>query len=964
MSGVNEIRSTFLDYFARNGHETVASSPLVPRNDPTLMFTNAGMVQFKNVFTGVEKRPYSRAATSQKCVRAGGKHNDLDNVGYTARHHTFFEMLGNFSFGDYFKDRAIELAWNLITREFALPGRSPAGHCLFGGRGGIFALAQDRRVCPRAEIIRIPTSDNFWAMGDTGPCGPCSEIFYDHGDHIAGGPPGSADQDGDRFIEIWNLVFMQYEQIAPGERVLLPKPSIDTGMGLERISAVLQGTHDNYETDMMRALIRAVADLTGVDPDSSQKASHRVIADHLRASSFLVADGVLPSNEGRGYVLRRIMRRAMRHAELLGSREPLMWRLVPSLVREMGHAYPELVRAEPLITETLRLEESRFRKTLERGLSILEDETRNLVSGQRLKGDVAFTLYDTYGFPLDLTQDALRSRGIGVDLETFDAAMNRQREMARAAWSGSGEAATETVWYGVKERVGATEFLGYDTEHAEGVVTALIRDGQPVEKLEPGESGIVILNQTPFYGESGGQVGDTGVMAGTDVTIRVLDTQKKLGDVFAHIVHVGSGRVAVGDALELQVDHERRSAVRANHSATHLLHEALRQVLGDHVAQKGSLVAPERLRFDFSHPKPVSDEEIARVEMIVNRMVRQNDPVVTRLMAVDEAIESGARALFGEKYGDEVRVVSMGRTETPEGANSTFSIELCGGTHVRRTGDIGLISVVSESAVTSGVAATGSDGWRTGSRCISLPRAGSCASSVGQLKTPVSEAGERLAALIEDRRKLERELSEARRKIAMGGGGSNADSGIQEVGRRQAPGPRDLGHRHAGSQDACGRRQEARRLRHRGDRRRGRGWQGRDRRWGHGRSDGSFQRGGPCPHRLGETWWEGWWRAAGYGPGRRARRGARGRGAGQHRRRPRRVVNTLLPDLRQAPGAPAPPHLHAVRVGRAGGRTSRAIHFGLVPSGSRQRHVRHPRIRSHAPRRSMAGCSTSSRWLP
>ena len=780
MSGVNEIRSTFLDYFARNGHEVVPSSPLVPRNDPTLMFTNAGMVQFKNVFTGVEKRPYSRAATSQKCVRAGGKHNDLDNVGYTARHHTFFEMLGNFSFGDYFKDRAIELAWNLITREFALPVDRLLV-TVYSEDEEAFSLWRKIAGLPESKIIRIPTSDNFWAMGDTGPCGPCSEIFYDHGDHIPGGPPGSADEDGDRFIEIWNLVFMQYEQVSPGERVLLPKPSIDTGMGLERISAVLQGTHDNYETDMMRALIRAVADFTGVDPDSPQKASHRVIADHLRASSFLVADGVLPSNEGRGYVLRRIMRRAMRHAELLGSREPLMWRLVPSLVREMGHAYPELVRAEPLITETLRLEESRFRKTLERGLSILEDETRDLSRGQQLKGDVAFTLYDTYGFPLDLTQDALRSRGIGVDLDAFDAAMNRQREMARAAWSGSGEAATETVWYGVKEQVGATEFLGYDTEHAEGVVTALIHDGRPVNVLEPGESGIVILNQTPFYGESGGQVGDTGAMLGADVTIRVLDTQKKLGDVFAHIVDVGPGRVTVGDALELQVDHERRSAVRANHSATHLLHEALRQVLGDHVAQKGSLVAPERLRFDFSHPKPISDEEIARVETIVNRIVRQNDPVVTRLMAVDEAIEFGARALFGEKYGDEVRVVSMGRNEALEGANSTFSIELCGGTHVRRTGDIGLISVISESAVASGVRRLEAMAGEP-ARLHLAGESRRLRELVGQLKAPVSEAGERLAALIEERRKLERELSEARRKIAMGGGGSNADTGIQEVG--------------------------------------------------------------------------------------------------------------------------------------------------------------------------------------
>ncbi|PSC04308.1 alanine--tRNA ligase [Alsobacter soli] len=775
MSGVNEIRSTFLDYFAKNGHEIVPSSPLVPRNDPTLMFTNAGMVQFKNVFTGVEKRPYSRAATSQKCVRAGGKHNDLDNVGYTARHHTFFEMLGNFSFGDYFKERAIELAWNLVTKEYGLPveklmvtvyHEDDEAHSLWKRIAGL----------PDSKIVRIPTSDNFWAMGDTGPCGPCSEIFYDHGDKIPGGPPGSPDEDGDRFIEIWNLVFMQYEQVAPGERLLLPKPSIDTGMGLERISAVLQGTHDNYETDLMRALIRAVAEATGVEPG---RASHKVIADHLRASAFLVADGVLPSNEGRGYVLRRIMRRAMRHAELLGAREPLMYRLVPALVREMGHAYPELVRAEPLITETLKLEETRFRKTLERGLAILDEETRNLGAGQSLKGEVAFTLYDTYGFPLDLTQDALRSRDIGVDVEGFNAAMERQREMARAAWAGSGEAATEAVWYSVKEKVGASEFLGYDTETAEGVVTALIRDGQPVDALEAGQDGVVLLNQTPFYAESGGQVGDTGRMHSADVSVVVKDTQKKLGDVFAHSVTVQSGTLRVGEALELEVDHDRRGAIRANHSATHLLHEALRQVLGDHVAQKGSLVTPDRLRFDFSHPKPISEEELDQVEAIVNRVVRENDPVVTRLMGVDEAIESGARALFGEKYGDEVRVVSMGGPRHPGSNAPAFSVELCGGTHVRRTGDIGVVSIVSEGAVAAGVRrleAMSAEGARRHLVDDSKRLKG----ITGLIKAPAAEATDRLAALLDERRKLERELAEARKALAMGGGKAG-DAAVKEV---------------------------------------------------------------------------------------------------------------------------------------------------------------------------------------
>ena len=660
MSGVNEIRSAFLDYFAKNGHEVVASSPLVPRNDPTLMFTNAGMVQFKNVFTGVEKRPYSTATTSQKCVRAGGKHNDLDNVGYTARHHTFFEMLGNFSFGDYFKERAIELAWNLITKEFDLP-KDKLLVTVYHTDDEAADLWKKIAGFSDSKIIRIPTSDNFWQMGDTGPCGPCSEIFIDQGDKLWGGPPGSPEEDGDRFLEFWNLVFMQYEQIEPGNRIGLPKPSIDTGMGLERISAIMQGVHSNYDTDLFRTLIEAVAHATGVAPEGDRKASHRVIADHLRTSCFLVADGVLPSNEGRGYVLRRIMRRAMRHAQLLGAKEPLMYRLVPALVREMGQAYPELIRAEALITETLKLEETRFRKTLERGLIILDEETRELTKGQSLSGETAFTLYDTYGFPLDLTQDALKPRGIGVDTDAFDAAMERQREKARAAWSGSGEAATETVWFAVKERTGATEFLGYDTETAEGIVLALLKDGQEVAELKAGENGLVVLNQTPFYGESGGQVGDTGVMQGEGARVFVTGTEKKLGDLFVHHVTVEHGSLKPNQSLELIVDHERRSAVRSNHSATHLLHEALRQVLGDHVAQKGSLVAPDRLRFDFSHPKPIEDAELARVEEIANRVLLQNEPVVTKLMAVDEAIESGARALFGEKYGDEVRVVSMGK---------------------------------------------------------------------------------------------------------------------------------------------------------------------------------------------------------------------------------------------------------------------------------------------------------------
>ena len=787
MSGVNEIRSTFLKFFADNGHEIVPSSPLVPRNDPTLMFTNAGMVQFKNVFTGLEKRPYRRATTSQKCVRAGGKHNDLDNVGYTARHHTFFEMLGNFSFGDYFKDRAIELAWNLVTREFGLP-KDKLTATVYVDDDEAFDLWKKIAGLPESRIIRIAGSDNFWQMGDTGPCGPCSEIFYDHGDKIWGGPPGSPEQDGDRFIEIWNLVFMQYEQVESGERNPLPKPSIDTGAGLERVAAVLQGKHDNYDIDLFVALIRAIAELTGADPQGAQKASLRVIADHLRASSFLIADGVLPSNEGRGYVLRRIMRRAMRHAQLLGAREPLMYRLVWALVREMGQAYPELVRAENLIEETLRLEETRFRKTLERGLSILDEKSGSLRKGDMFDGDTAFTLYDTYGFPLDLTQDALRSRGISVDIASFTDAMDRQRAKARAAWAGSGDIASENVWFPLREKLGASEFLGYETETAEGVVAATVKDGKDVDSLKAGDSGAIVLNQTPFYAESGGQVGDTGLMTGDGVRFRVTDTQKKAGDLFVHLGTVEQGTLKPGTVLLLEVDHARRSSIRANHSATHLLHEALRQVLGDHIAQRGSLVAPDRLRFDFVHPKPITADELSRIEDIANDVVLENDEVTTRLMAVDDAREAGARALFGEKYGDEVRVVSMGKSERDRKSNTLgWSVELCGGTHVRRTGDIGLISVTGESAVASGVrrieALTGRHARQHANDAIALAK-----SAATELRTTLDDMPARIASLMEERKKLERDLSDARKKLAMGGGASASNgsaasaAGVREVG--------------------------------------------------------------------------------------------------------------------------------------------------------------------------------------
>jgi alanyl-tRNA synthetase len=776
MSGVNDIRKGFLDFFARNGHQVVASSPLVPRNDPTLMFTNAGMVQFKNVFTGLEKRPYSQATTAQKCVRAGGKHNDLDNVGYTARHHTFFEMLGNFSFGDYFKERAIALAWELVTKEFALPTEKLLV-TVYVDDDEAFNLWKKIAGLPEKKILRIAGSDNFWAMGDTGPCGPCAEIFYDHGSHIPGGPPGSPDAEGDRFIEIWNLVFMQYEQLEGGKRINLPRPSIDTGMGLERMAAVLQGTHDNYAIDLFRTLIQAIADLTKVSPSGEHKASHRVIADHLRASSFLIADGVLPSNEGRGYVLRRIMRRAMRHAELLGAKEPLMWKLVPVLTREMGQAYPELIPAEALITETLKLEETRFRATLARGLTILDEKSAGLKKGAMFDGETAFTLYDTYGFPLDLTQDALRARGISVDLASFNDAMERQREKARASWAGSGDTATETVWFALHEKVGATEFLGYETESAEGVVAALVKDGKEVKELKNGESGAVVMNQTPFYAESGGQVGDTGELRREGVRATVTDTQKKAGDVFAHLVKVEEGTLKVGDPLLLEVDHARRSAIRSNHSATHLLHEALRQVLGDHVAQKGSLVAPDRLRFDFSHPKPMSAAEVERVEDIANDIVLQNAAVTTRLMGLDDARASGARALFGEKYGDEVRVVAMG-----EGNNALgWSVELCGGTHVKRTGDIGLISVVGDSGVAAGVrrleALTGRIARKTAEHQAQVAK-----TVAAELKTPLDDLPARVTALVDERKKLERELTEAKKKLAMGGGAAkSADDDITLV---------------------------------------------------------------------------------------------------------------------------------------------------------------------------------------
>ena len=779
MTSLAQIRSTFLDFFKTRGHEIVASSSLVPRNDPTLMFANSGMVQFKNVFTGAERRPYSRATSAQKCVRAGGKHNDLDNVGYTARHHTFFEMLGNFSFGDYFKPDAIEWAWALVTKEYGLPA-DKLTVTVFSEDDEAFGLWKKIAGLPDSRIIRIPTSDNFWSMGDTGPCGPCSEIFYDHGDKIPGGPPGSAEADGDRFIEIWNLVFMQYEQVSKSERISLPKPSIDTGMGLERIAAVLQGTHDNYETDLFRTLIAAIVDRTGVPAEGKNKASNRVIADHLRASSFLIADGVLPSNEGRGYVLRRIMRRAMRHAELLGQREPLMWKLVPTLVHEMGAAYPELQRTQDLITETLRLEETRFRKTLERGLRILDEESAGLKTGDVFAGNTAFKLYDTYGFPLDLTQDALRSRGVVVDTDAFSKAMEVQKTEARRAWKGTGDAKADAVWFEIRDAVGAAEFLGYETEKAEGVITAMVADGKQVKSLKAGDTAAIVTNQTTFYAESGGQTGDHGVIrSASGGVFRVTATEKRLGDLVIHVGQVESGTLALGEAVELNVDHARRSGNRQHHSATHLLHEALRKTLGAHVAQKGSLVEPNRLRFDFSHNKGVMAAELAAVETMANDIILQNDSVSTRLMSVDAAVAEGAMALFGEKYGDEVRVVSMGRN--PEGSSRPiYSLELCGGTHVSRTGDIGLIKILAESGSAAGVrrleALAG-----PAARDYLEQQDKRVAAAAALLKTTPAELVSRVESLVDERKKLERELAEAKKALALGGGATAGDSDVETV---------------------------------------------------------------------------------------------------------------------------------------------------------------------------------------
>ncbi len=767
MPSLNDIRSTFLEYFARNGHTVVESSPLVPRNDPTLMFANSGMVQFKNCFTGVESRDYKRATTAQKCVRAGGKHNDLDNVGYTARHHTFFEMLGNFSFGDYFKEQAIAFAWELLTKDFAL---NPDRLCVTVYHTDDEAAAIWKRVTGFSDnkIIRIDNDDNFWRMGPTGPCGPCTEIFYDHGDHIWGGPPGSADQDGDRFIEIWNNVFMQNEQFADGRLVPLQMQSIDTGMGLERIGALLQGKHDNYDTDLMRSLIEASAHATGSDPDGPGKIHHRVIADHLRSTSFLIADGVMPSNEGRGYVLRRIMRRAMRHAHMLGAQDPVMHRLVPALVAQMGSAYPELGRAQSLIAETLRSEETRFKQTLDRGLKLLDDQLVNLDEGSDLPGPVAFKLYDTYGFPLDLTQDALREKGRGVDVAGFEAAMEEQKTKARAAWTGAGGAADAAIWFELAEAHGVTEFLGYDTEVAEGQVLALVQDGAKV--AEATGSVQIVVNQTPFYAESGGQVGDAGLLRTESGTARITDTRKSAG-VFLHVAEITEGSIKAGQAARLEVDHARRSAIRANHSATHLLHEALRRALGDHVAQRGSLNAVDRLRFDFSHNTAMSANELAQVEAEVNAFIRQNGPVETRIMTPDDARALGAQALFGEKYGDEVRVVSMGaQPGSAKGADgATYSLELCGGTHVLRTGDIGAFVALGENASSSGVRRFEA---LTGQAALDHLRQQDArlAEVAAVLKAAPADAVDRVRVMVDERRALQNEVATLRRELAMGAG--------------------------------------------------------------------------------------------------------------------------------------------------------------------------------------------------
>ncbi len=773
MSSTNDIRRGFLDYFEKKGHARVQSAPLVPQNDPTLMFVNAGMVPFKNVFTGLETRPYSQATSSQKCVRAGGKHNDLDNVGYTARHHTFFEMLGNFSFGDYFKDRAIELAWNLLTKEWGLSAERLTA-TVYHTDDEAFDLWKKISGLPESRIIRIPTKDNFWAMGDDGPCGPCSEIFYDHGEHIPGGPPGSPDEDGDRFVEIWNLVFMQYEQAACEIVSELPKKSIDTGMGLERIAAVLQGVHDNYDTDTFKALIRASEELTGKNATDAA-ASHRIIADHLRASGFLIADGVLPANEGRGYVLRRIMRRAMRHAHLLGAREPLMYRLVPSLVAEMGAAYPELIRAQPLIEATLQQEETRFRQTLANGLKLLDEATSGLSTGGTLAGDVAFKLYDTFGFPLDLTEQALVEKGMKVDQAAFDTAMAEQKTKARAAWKGSGAKASEDIWFDLAEQYGATEFTGYSGNEGEGVVLAIVKDGERVENAEVGDIVEILLNQTPFYGESGGQTGDTGKLTTLKGFVGdVEDTWKPLSKLHVLRTKVVAGELTVGETVQQKVDSQRRDRVRANHSATHLLHAALRRHLGTHVTQKGSLVAPDHFRFDFSHPKALTREEIDAVEAEVNAQIRTNGAVTTRLMTPDEAISAGAMALFGEKYGDEVRVLSMGSL-----SDGDYSVELCGGTHVRALGDIQLFKIISESAVSAGVRRIEALTGEAARQWLSQ-RDAKLREAASTLKSSPDEVPSRIASLVEERKRLERELAEAKKALAMGGGAAKSDVAAPE----------------------------------------------------------------------------------------------------------------------------------------------------------------------------------------
>ncbi|MDD2877215.1 MAG: alanine--tRNA ligase [Acidiphilium sp.] len=790
MTSSNDIRATFLDYFQHNGHEVVPSAPLVPRNDPTLLFVNSGMVPFKNVFTGQEKRNYARATSAQKCVRAGGKHNDLDNVGYTARHHTFFEMLGNFSFGDYFKETAIEHAWTLLTRDFGL-AKDRLLVTVYHSDDEAASLWHKIAGLADERIIRIATDDNFWRMAEVGPCGPSSEIFYDHGPAIAGGPPGSPDEDGDRFIEIWNLVFMQYLEATGGALTPLPRPSIDTGMGLERFAAILQGKHDNYDTDTLRALIIASAEASNIDPDGPHKTSHRVIADHLRSTAFLIADGVLPSNEGRGYVLRRIMRRAMRHAHRLGMRDPFIYRLVPALTRQMGVAYPELPRAEALIVETLKLEEQKFAVMLERGLSHLDDEVARLGNNAPLAGSVAFKLYDTFGFPLDLTEDALREQGRSLDRAGFDTAMAEQRTRARAAWAGSGDAATETVWFELKDQLGVSEFLGYSMEESDATITGLVVDGAPAQTATAGQSVAIILNQTPFYAESGGQVGDTGTLIADDLLVHITDTQKKIGDLFVHSGTIETGTLTLGQTVHATVDHARRSAIRAHHSATHLLHEALRQALGPHVTQKGSLNAPDRLRFDVSQPRPVTPSELRDVERAVNARIRENSVVETRLMTPNEAVKRGAMALFGEKYGDEVRVVAMGAGNDKK---SAYSIELCGGTHVARTGDIGAFRILAESGVAAGIRRIEAV---TGEAAIAAIEADAdlLAESAAALKAAPAEIPSRIAALIDDRKRLERQISELQRKLATGATAAQIEeiAGIKLAARNLGEvSPRDL----------------------------------------------------------------------------------------------------------------------------------------------------------------------------